>query len=186
MSKILLIEDDETMRDGMSQILKKAGHEVMDVSNGPDGVEFCRKETFDLIITDYRMNEMNGLEVLDQVKSIDENVDAILITAYGTIDMAVEAMRKGAADYLQKPVNFYELILRIEKIKNFKKLVKNAQDLLEAMDVTEQNAAETIQHLEMNVAELKSVVSEIRQVVMCQSIDAGKCIDRVLDIISSY
>jgi len=94
-------------------------------------------------------------------------------------------MKKGASDYLQKPINFYELTLRIEKIRNYKKLLKNAQDLREAMDVTEQNAAQTIQHLEMSVAELQSVVSEIRQVIMSQSIDPGKCVDRVFDIVSS-
>ena len=120
MSKILLIEDDETMRDGMSQILKKAGHEVADVSNGPAGVELCREETFDLVITDYKMNEMNGLEVLEQAKSIDEDVDAILITAYGTIDMAVEAMRKGAADYVTKPFSPGEFSVRVEKVLKFR------------------------------------------------------------------
>jgi DNA-binding NtrC family response regulator len=101
------------------------------------------------------------------------------------VENAVEAMRKGAFDYLQKPVNFYELTLCMEKIKNYKKLLKNAQDLREAMDVTEQNAAQTIQLLEMNVAELNNVVSEIRQVIMNQSIDPNKCVARVLDIVSS-
>jgi two-component system response regulator HydG len=121
MSKILLIEDDETMRDGMSQILRKADHQVTDVSNGTAGVEFCRKEKFDLVITDYRMEGMNGLQVLDQVKSIDEDMDAILITAYGTIDMAVEAMRKGAADYVTKPFSSDEFNIRVEKVLRFRK-----------------------------------------------------------------
>ncbi len=121
MSKILLIEDDETMRDGMSQILRKAGHEVADVPNGPAGVELCREETFDLVITDFKMSkEMNGLEVLDQVKSIDEDIDAILITAYGSIDMAVEAMRKGAADYVTKPFSPGEFSIRVEKVLKFR------------------------------------------------------------------
>jgi two-component system response regulator HydG len=121
MSKILLIEDDETLRDGMSQVLKKAGHQVTDVSNGPAGVEICRKEKFDLVITDYRMSEeMNGLQVLDRVKSIDEDTDAILITAYGTIDMAVEAMKKGAADYVTKPFSASEFNIRVEKVLKFR------------------------------------------------------------------
>ena len=120
MSKILLIEDDETMRDGMSQVLKKAGHEVTDVSNGPAGVEFCGKESFDLVITDYKMQEMNGLEVLEQVNSIDGDIDTILITAYGTIDMAVEAMRKGAADYVTKPFSPGEFNVKVEKVLKFR------------------------------------------------------------------
>ena len=120
MSKILLIEDDETLRDGMAQVLKKADHQVTDVSNGRAGVELCCKEKFDLVITDYRMKEMNGLEVLDQVKSIDEDTDAILITAYGTIDMAVEAMRKGATDYVTKPFSVKEFDIRVEKVLKFR------------------------------------------------------------------
>lgn len=120
MSKILLIEDDETLRDGMSQVLKKAGHQITDVSNGADGIELCREEKFDLVITDYKMQEMNGLEVLDQVKSIDEDTDAILITAYGTIDMAVDAMKKGAADYVTKPFSPGELNVRVEKVLRFR------------------------------------------------------------------
>ena len=120
MSKILLIEDDETMRDGMSQVLKKAGHEVTDVSNGPAGVELCGKESFDLVITDYKMQEMNGLEVLEQINSIDEDIDTILITAYGTIDMAVEAMRKGAADYVTKPFSPGEFNVKVEKVLKFR------------------------------------------------------------------
>ncbi len=129
MSKILLIEDDETLRDGMSQVLKKAGHQITDVSNGADGVELCREEKFDLVITDYKMQEMNGLEVLDQVKSIAEDTDAILITAYGTIDMAVEAMKKGAADYVTKPFSPSELNVRVEKVLRFREARQDRERL---------------------------------------------------------
>ena len=121
MSKILLIEDDETMRDGMSQVLKKAGHQVTDVSNGEAGVNLCRKEGFDLVITDQRMKGITGLEVLEQVKAIDEDTDAILITAYGNIDMAVEAMRKGAADFITKPFSsISEFKIKVEKVLEFR------------------------------------------------------------------
>jgi len=119
LSKILLIEDDETMRDGMSLILKRAGHEVADVSNGPAGIELCRKEKFDLVITDYKMEEMNGIEVLEKVKSIDEGTEVLIVTAYGTIDLAVEAMRKGAADYITKPFTPGEFTIRVKKVLKF-------------------------------------------------------------------
>jgi len=119
MSKILLIEDDETMRDGMSQVLKRAGHDVIDVSNGPAGIELCRKEKFDLVITDYKMEEMNGVEVLEKVKSIDDGTEVLIVTAYGTIDIAVEAMRKGVADYVTKPFTPNEFTIRVEKVLKF-------------------------------------------------------------------
>jgi two-component system response regulator HydG len=119
MSKILLIEDDDTMREGMSQVLKRAGHKVIDVSNGPAGIELCQKEKFDLVITDYKMDEMNGLEVLEKVKSIDESAEVLIVTAYGTIDLAVEAMRKGVADYVTKPFTPGEFTIRVDKVLKF-------------------------------------------------------------------
>ncbi|HGE69481.1 TPA: sigma-54-dependent Fis family transcriptional regulator [Candidatus Poribacteria bacterium] len=119
MSKILLIEDDETMRDGMSQVLKRAGHDVVCVSNGFDGIKSLSKEKFDLVITDFKMEGMDGMEVLEKVKSIDENIEVLMITAYGTIDMAVEAMRKGAFDYVTKPFSPKEFIIRVEKAIKF-------------------------------------------------------------------
>ncbi len=120
MSKILLIEDNNTMREGMAQILKKAEHQVSDVSSGKEGIELFKKEKFDLVITDVRMEGMNGLEVLELIKSIDEDMDIILVTAYGTIDMAVDAMRRGAADYITKPFHPNEFIVKVDKVLKFR------------------------------------------------------------------
>jgi len=87
--------------------------------------------------------------------------EVILITAFASVENAVEAMRKGAADYLQKPINHDELMLRLEKISSMNALIKNAGDLREAMDVTEQNAAATIQNLEMEISRLNRKLSEV-------------------------
>ncbi|HGJ67161.1 TPA: sigma-54-dependent Fis family transcriptional regulator [bacterium] len=125
MSKILLIEDDETMRDGMTQVLKRAKHDIKTASNGIDGVEIFKKEKFDLVITDYKMEGMNGIEVLEKIKSINEETEVLIITAYGTIDMAVEAMRKGASDYTTKPFTPAEFMLRVEKVLKFGEVKKN-------------------------------------------------------------
>jgi two-component system response regulator HydG len=129
MSKVLLIEDDETMRDGMSQLLKRLGHQVSSASNGPEGLDILRKGEFDLLITDYKMKEMNGLEVLEQAKSIDEDLDAILITAYGTVDIAVQAMEKGSADYINKPFSVDEFKIRIGKVLKFREASQAKQRL---------------------------------------------------------
>jgi two-component system response regulator HydG len=125
MSKILLIEDDETMRDGMSQVLKRAGHEVISVFNGADGIQSFSKEKFDLVITDFKMEGMDGMEVLEKVKSIDEYIEILMVTAYGSIDMAVEAMRKGAFDYVTKPFSPKEFIIRVEKALKFRDAKKS-------------------------------------------------------------
>jgi len=183
--KILAVEDDPFTLKMLEKKLTKEGYDIETASDGIEAGKLISQKYYDIIITDLIMpGGVDGIDVLEAAKNKNKQTEVILLTAHASVENAVEAMRKGAADYLQKPVNFYELTLRMEKIRDYKKLLKNAQDLREAMDVTEQNAAQTIQHLEMSVAELQSVVSEIRQVIMSQSIDPGKCVDIVLDIIS--
>ncbi|MGB2687941.1 MAG: response regulator [Desulfobacterales bacterium] len=183
--KILAVEDDPFTLKMLEKKLTKEGYDIETASDGIEAGKLISQNFYDIIITDLIMpGGVDGIDVLEAAKNKNKQTEVILLTAHASVENAVEAMRKGAADYLQKPVNFYELTLRMEKIRDYKKLLKNAQDLREAMDVTEQNAAQTIQHLEMSVAELQSVVSEIRQVIMSQSIDPGKCVDIVLDIIS--
>jgi DNA-binding NtrC family response regulator len=184
--KILAVDDDPFTLKMLDKKLAKEGYEIETANDGIEAEKRISQKFYDIIITDLIMpGGVDGMDVLKAAKTKNKQTEVILLTAHASVENAVEAMRKGAADYLQKPVNFYELILRIEKIRNYKKLLKNAQDLREAMDVTEQNAAQTIQHLEMSVAELQGVVSEVRQLILSRSIDPEKCVDRVLDIVSS-
>ena len=184
--KILAVDDDPFTLKMLEKKLVKEGY---DIETAPDGVEagkLISQKFYDIIITDLVMpGGLDGMDVLEAAKAKNKETEVILLTAHASVENAVEAMRKGAADYLKKPVNFYELTLRLEKIRSYKKLLKNAQDLREAMDVTERNASQTIQHLEMSVAELQSIVYEVRQVIMSQSIDPKKCVDMVFDIVSS-
>ena len=184
--KILAVDDDPFTLKMLEKKLVKEGY---DIETAPDGVEagkLISQKFYDIIITDLVMpGGVDGMDVLEAAKTKNKKTEVILLTAHASVENAVEAMRKGAADYLKKPVNFYELTLRLEKIRSYKKLLKNAQDLREAMDVTERNASQTIQHLEMSVAELQSIVYEVRQVIMSQSIDPKKCVDMVFDIVSS-
>jgi two-component system OmpR family response regulator len=184
--KILAVDDDPFT---LKMLVKKLAKEGYDIETAQDGVEagkLISQKFYDIIITDLVMpGGVDGMDVLESAKAKNKETEVILLTAHASVENAVEAMRKGAADYLKKPINFYELTLRMEKIRSYKKLIKNAQDLREAMDVTEKNASQTIQHLEMSVAELQSVVYEIRQVIMNQSMDPKKCVDMVFDIVSS-
>ena len=184
--KILAVDDDPFTLKMLIKKLDKEGYDIETASDGVEAGKLISQKFYDIIITDLKMpGGVDGIDVLEIAKTKNKETEVILLTAHASVENAVEAMRKGAADYLQKPINFYELILRMEKIRNYKKLLKNAQDLREAMDVTEQNAAETIQKLEMSVAGLQSVVSEIRKVIMSQSIDPVRCVNKVLDIVSS-
>jgi len=124
---------------------------------------------------------VDGIGVLEAVKDKYTRTEVILLTAFASVENAVKAMKKGAADYLQKPINFDELFLRLDKISNLKKLVKDATDLREAMDVTERNAAQTIQALEFMVSELQHKFSEIKRILSEDSIDPYKRIKLALE-----
>ncbi|MDZ7336816.1 MAG: response regulator, partial [candidate division KSB1 bacterium] len=116
MARILVIEDNDTMREGMVAIIGKMRHECEAVSSGQAGLALSEKKAFDLIVTDYRMEGMDGLEVLKQSKLKAPGTEVLIITAYGTIELAVEAMKLGAVDFITKPFSHDEFKLKIERI----------------------------------------------------------------------
>ncbi len=115
-SRILVVEDNETMRSGVVLVMERMGHKASAAASGPEGLAVFREQAFDLVITDYKMEEMDGLEVLEAVKREQPDTDVILITAYGTIEIAVEAMKVGAADFISKPFPPDVLRLKVEKV----------------------------------------------------------------------
>ena len=129
MANILVIEDNETMLEGISRTLERMGHRVVGVPDGQQGLEVCRKGDIDLVIADYKMQPMDGMEVLERVKRMDEDIDVVIITAYGTIELAVEAMKKGASDFITKPFSPDELKVRIDKVLEFRRARQRSQRL---------------------------------------------------------
>jgi DNA-binding NtrC family response regulator len=106
---ILVIDDEQSMRLALSEALSRSGHLVDCVPNGYDALKKVQAASFKLVITDVRMPKMDGLEVLHEIKKVAPQTPVIMITAYGTINNAVEAMKRGAADYILKPFSFEEL-----------------------------------------------------------------------------
>jgi len=104
------------MREGMAAIIKKMKHECESVSNGQKGLQLLAENTFDMVVTDYKMEGIDGLEVLKQIKETYPATEVMMITAYGTIDLAVEAMKLGAVDFISKPFSHDEFKLKIERI----------------------------------------------------------------------
>lgn len=102
-TEILIIEDEEEMRIALTEVLIRNGYSVHTASNGIEGLELFNKEPFNMVITDVKMPKISGLEVLKEIKKQSPQIPVIMITAYGTIDNAVEAMREGAFDYILKP-----------------------------------------------------------------------------------
>jgi len=113
---ILIAEDERAQREMLSGFLVKEGHHVIVAGNGEEALARAKAHTLDLAIVDYKMPGLTGLEVLKQSKLINPRLDVVILTAFGTIDTAVEAMKAGAADYLTKPVDLDELLCVIDRI----------------------------------------------------------------------
>lgn len=103
MEKILLIDDDEDLIHFLSRFFQRKGYEVTACLNGRAAIEKISRESFDLILLDYKMPEFNGLDTLAEIKAVEVKTPVIIMTAYGTTDLAIETMKRGAYDYLVKP-----------------------------------------------------------------------------------
>lgn len=124
---ILIIDDEETQRNILSGYLQKKGFKVYSASSGDEGIDLLKNNLVDIILSDYKMPEKTGLEVLETVKRLNPEISFVMLTAYGTVENAVKAMRLGAYDYISKPVDLDELDLVIERIietKNLKSEIK--------------------------------------------------------------
>ena len=115
MARILIIDDNETMREGMAATVRRMGHEAKTAAGGSEGLTRMRREGADFVITDLKMEGVGGLEVTRVVKEIDPTCPVLIVTAFGTVETAVEAMRLQAMDFLQKPFPPEVLRLKVER-----------------------------------------------------------------------
>ncbi len=179
--KILVVDDDPVTRTLLAKRLSKEEYQVDTAQSGVDAVRSIADNYYDVVLTDLMMpGGVDGIGVLETAKEHNLKTEVMLITAHGSIDNAIIAMKKGAYDYLQKPINFDELILRLAKIQNLKHLMKNASDLRLAMETTEQVSSETIQNLEMTVAALEERISNIRTILQRAGVSAEERISMAL------
>jgi DNA-binding NtrC family response regulator len=118
-TKILIVDDELIMRESLAGWLERDGHEVKKAASGEDALEMLKTVKFDILLVDMKMEGMSGLEVLKRVKESDPEVAVVIITAYGSISTAIDAMKVGAYDYLLKPFDPSELGMLIEKILHF-------------------------------------------------------------------
>jgi len=119
---ILLIDDEATQRDILCGYLKKKGYKILSASSGEDGINITKNSSIDIILSDFKMTDLNGIQVLEQVRKINPEISFVIVTAYGTVENAVKAIRLGAFDYISKPVDLDELDLMIERIIEHKNL----------------------------------------------------------------
>jgi two-component system nitrogen regulation response regulator NtrX len=129
MSKILVIEDDSKIRSILKEILEEKDHDVEEASDGQEGFKKLESGTFDLCLCDIKMPKMDGLEVLEKAKEAGIPTNFIVISAHGTIDVAVEAVKKGAFDFLQKPFDLGRLEITLRNALDKSSLVKETKTL---------------------------------------------------------
>lgn len=115
-AKILVVDDDDGIRESLSLILKKRGYLAESCNCGKDAIDRLRESTYDILLTDLKMPEMTGIELLKTAGKLYPSMGAIIMTGFGEINTYLEAMDLGAAEYLNKPVKSEELELIIEKV----------------------------------------------------------------------
>jgi DNA-binding NtrC family response regulator len=130
---ILVVEDGQSQREMLRDFLRKEGHTVGEAENGDRAIRQVREGHYDLIFLDYKMPGMNGMQVLQAIKGINPEIDIVIITAYGTIETAVDAMKAGALDYITKPVEFDELVLLVDRVSERRTLLKENEILREQL-----------------------------------------------------
>lgn len=114
--RILIADDEELIRESLSYVLRKEGYEVDEAENGKQAFEKATRTPYDIVVTDIEMPEMRGTELLEKITQRSPQTFVIIVTAYASIETAVEALRKGAYDYILKPIEFDDLIFRIKKL----------------------------------------------------------------------
>jgi len=116
MSRILVVDDNETMRSGIALVVERMKHTAIPASSGEEALARFNEGEVDLVITDYRMAEIDGLQLLNAVRQDHPETDVMIITAHGTIEIAVDAMRQGAVDFISKPFPPDALRLKIDRV----------------------------------------------------------------------
>lgn len=123
--KILVVDDEEDVRDTLHNVLKSLNYDPYTAESGAEALEIIKNEKIDVVLSDLYMPEMDGIELLKRIRSVDPKMVFLMITAHPTIETAVEAIKKGAYDYLTKPFHIEEVRLKINRALEKKGMVSS-------------------------------------------------------------
>lgn len=176
MTSILVADDKKSMREFLTEALRKQGYQVFTAGDGEEALEVFRVNLPDLVITDVRMPKLDGIKLLQLIKEIDNEVVVIVITAFGTIETAVEAMKKGAYDYITKPFSLDELMLVLKKGEERRKLVNENRYLKRELEKRYQfdNIVAKSEKMKKVVEIMKSVIPTKSTVMLYGESGTGK------------
>jgi len=132
--KLLIVDDEPDMLKLLGMIIRgKTPYEIITTNNPAEALDLIGRGGYDLVITDLKMPGLDGVEILDAVKRYDENIPVIIMTAYGTIETAEEALSKGAFDFITKPFRKEQILFTIEKALKWLRLQRENQKLKEQL-----------------------------------------------------
>src|SRR3990172_614414 len=157
--KIMVVDDEKSMREFLEIMLKKEGYDVASFDSGEAAVERFKKAPCDLVITDLRMPGMGGVNLLKAMKGLDNGVMVIMITAYASVDSAVEAMKSGAYDYFTKPFNVEEIKLNIKRALEVRRLER--ENILLKKDIKSRYGLSNIVGASRKMAEVYGFIMSI-------------------------
>jgi len=136
MAKILVIDDERSIRNTLKEVLEYENHEIDAAVDGPEGIEMFGKGKYELVLCDIKMPNMDGIEVLEKLVEMPGNAPIVMISGHGNIDTAVEAIKKGAFDYIEKPLDLNRLLVTIRNALERKDLVNETQTLKRRVNKT--------------------------------------------------
>ncbi|RKY80918.1 hypothetical protein DRQ07_05035 [candidate division KSB1 bacterium] len=157
--KILVVEDDPILRRFVSDVLTRKGFDVSSAENGKAAMEKINKANFNLVISDLKMEEMDGLKLLENIKKAAPKTEVVIITAYGSVATAVDAMKKGAFDYITKPVELEELDIVIDRVFQHQTLLNENEFLKEQLEKKE--VSDTIIGKSPVIQKVKSMIEMV-------------------------
>lgn len=129
MARILIIDDERSIRNSMKDILTFEGHEVLVAENGLEGLVTLKSEKPEIVFCDIKMPKMEGIEVLERIKEFSRETPVIMISGHGTIDTAIEAIKKGAYDFIEKPLDLNRILITIKNATDKQQLLQETQTL---------------------------------------------------------
>jgi two-component system, NtrC family, nitrogen regulation response regulator NtrX len=129
MPHILLIDDEKAIRNALREILEHEGHKVDEAEDGATGLEKAKRTSYDVVLCDIKMPKMDGLEVLEKLMAHNDELPVVMISGHGTIDTAVEALKKGAFDFIQKPPDLNRILVTLRNALDRGSLVKETKTL---------------------------------------------------------
>ncbi|RJX25476.1 MAG: response regulator [Desulfurivibrio sp.] len=159
--KVLCVDDDanaRTVYQGLRKVLP--ADEITVVNSGEEAITAVENEHYDIIISDLQMHEISGIDVLRFVKKIDLTTEVIIVTGFGSIDSAVEAMRLGARDFIEKPINILLLIEKINKIREYQLRIQEVEEYRQVKETVEEQAGRETHALEKRLQEMQSAINE--------------------------